>query len=356
MTRNLENDQGELVEAVEIPEKQSREESSLEELLGILRPNTTIVIERLQPTWCDGFLEEVTLTEQIGIEYFKETWGGQLLSVKVRGKQGRFSSGSYRVPLFSYHPLVYGERIYKNDFKKPAESKSESIDVSGNSSPVVVNPGNPFDKLFSALPAVLPLVLEWMKNQEEKRQAELQTMLQIARSNSGGGLSDITKVGAVMGQLQTMFQNQAGNAGGGGGELDFLPHALDVLKMVMTPNNNAPSGAPAPGVPPAPQLRSPKKSVPPPAAPVKAQPPQNVTPLNNENFGNMDSRELSDDLAELDPEECIDTVLDALDRMPDDKRGKTIANFLKVYQEDMQGEFEKFLNGNDDEKKNRGAQ
>lgn len=350
MTRDLENDgSGDLIESADVPSEKSEDVDRLDDLLGILQPNTTIVIERLQPTWCCGFLEEVTLSEQIGLEYFIENWGGHLLSVKVRGKRGRFSNGSYKVPLYTYPPLRWGEplRLHNKNERFKDDDEKQMAGVAAPSAPVVVNPSNPFEKLFSALPTVLPLLLEYWKNQEAKRQNELQMMMQMVRSNSGGGLSDITKVGAVMGQLQQMFQSQGNGGGGGGGELDFLPHALDVLKMVMSPGAPAPgatapgapaSGAPAPG---APALRPPKKASPPGTVAQNA----NVTQLES-----FRDRDLSDDLSQLDPNDCIDTVLDALDKMPDDKRGATIANFIQVYQDDMKGELEALLTGGEEKK------
>lgn len=322
MTRELERNDGEFVDVPEEPQDpinadEQEQLDRLDDLLGRLQANQRILIERLQPSWCSGFLEEVTLTEQIGLDYFIDTWGGHLLSVKVRGTRGRLK-GSYKIPLYSFPPLRYGEPISQSN--KGDRFKTEESAPPAPNQPVVVNPGNPFEKLFTALPTVLPLVFDYMRSQEQKRQADFQMMVQMMKQNSGGGLADITKVGAVMTQLNDMFKQNAGIETGNG-EIDFIPHALEVMKMVL---GNQSQAKPQPQ-PQAPRLAAPRGG--PPRKPIRSESvPPNVTPLK---------RDLAAELSEMEPTQAAQMVMNALGRMSPDKRDAAMGTFVAQMNEDL---------------------
>ena len=291
-----------------------------EALLGSLQPQTRIVIERLQPSWCSGFLEEITLTDSLGLDYFIDTWGGYQLSVKVRGEKGRFTGGSHKIDLFSFPPLRWGTEIKQYD--RSERYKSEDDQPQMNPNPVVVNPVNPLEQLFKVLPTIAPFFLEWSKAQEAKRQNELALMMNLMKASNGGGLHDITKVGAVMGQLNDMFKANS-NTGDSGGEMDFLPHAMEVLKMAMAPKDGA-TAVPSPSAPRLPKKGSP--SPPPPSAPRELSgppqgPPQdNVRPLRGD---------ISSQIAKMDPDEAADTVMTALANMEPEQRDRAMSNFIE---------------------------
>jgi hypothetical protein len=297
----------------------------LDSFFAGLSPGVSLLVERLRPSWCSGVLEEFTVDDPIGLDYFIEQWGGELLLVKVRGKGGKLR-GSYKIPLHSFPPLLYGDQI-----KQPNRGdrfREDSPAAAPTPSPSIVQTGFPTEKIMAAASGLAPVLMQWMKSQEDRRRAEedrrredMQMMLAMMKSNQGGGLSDITKVGAVMAQLNEMFKQNA--PVGGGSEMDFLPHALDVLKTVM-------------GSQPA-SREQPKARITPPAPSLSSGPPSRqratVTPLPV-----REGEDVSSQIAKMEPARAVESVLEALGKMDPDKRDAVIGTFLMKYQEDMSGD------------------
>ena len=299
----------------------------LDEFFGMLSSGVSVVIERLKPSWCSGFLEEVPWTEDFGLEYLINTWGGSLLSLKMRGKKGQLG-GTYKVPLYSYPPLRFGRKLKpydqgeKFDEDKPAPPAAPPA-------PVVVNPSAPLENLMSALPAIIPLVTKIMDGSEARRQADMAMMMQMMKLNSGGGIGDITKIGAVMSQLSEIYKQNMGGGGNETNEMDFMAHALDVVKMFM----DKPQAQALPAQPQPSRLAPPigRATTPPPPKPTTPPTPTqqgSVTPLNP-------PREIARSISEMDPRKAAETIIEALSYMPPDKQQAAIGSFLGEYQDIM---------------------
>jgi hypothetical protein len=295
----------------------------LDTFFAALQPGVTLLIERLKPSWCAGLLEEITIQkdEEVGLDYFIETWGGEVLSVKIRGAGGRLS-GSYKIHLASYPPMLLGEPLRKHDRREIFQTKDSDAMVKNQ--PVVVNPSNAVEKVVQAIPALIPVVTAWMQHAETRRKEEQQhrdnMMIQMMRMNSSSGIGDITKIGAAMGQLQQIFAGSGGLQGGGEGQdnMEFLPQALDVLKMVLSPGeqNNEQKTATSHRLAPPRAVGSP-----PPASVPK------VTQLKQPNIAKS--------ISDMDPEVAANTVMDSLALMPPDKQAIAFAHLRGQYLELM---------------------
>lgn len=327
------------LEYIEIPDDRTdsereydRQIERLDSFFSAIQPGVTLLVERLKPSWCSGLLEEITVSDElIDLSYFIDNWGGELLLIKVRGKRGQLQ-GSYKVPLHSYPPLRYGERIYPYD---KSERFKDVPDKAPPSQPVVVNQPKSFDieKLFASIPAILPFVMKWLENNETRRQNDMAMMMQMANKQSGIG--DISQLSTAMVQLNDLYKKTVwkGDSGaGGGGDVDFLPQALDVLKMVMSPQQQ--------------QQQSPKGHL---------SPPKTVGPPNGHNVTQLpttamrkESTDLADNIASLGSTQAAETIIDALSRMDPGKREAAIGAFLSEYSETMNDEDDD-LGGNDEE-------
>jgi hypothetical protein len=338
-------------EYIEVPDDRTESEREydrqierLDSFFAGVQPGVTLLIERLKPTWCSGLLEEITVTDEvIDLQYFIDNWGGQLLSVKVRGKGGRLQ-GSYKVPLNSYPPLRYGEKIYP--FDKGERFRERDEDMPSNQ-PVVVNtpPQNhSIEKIIGALPAILPFVMKWFENQEVRRRDDMALMLKMSQNS---GVSDITKVGAAMSQLSEMFRkNGAGGDGGGGSELDFIPQALDVLKMVLQParEEKAPQTKG--------RLTPPAISPPARRATVTQLPTQAATATSSSSSAPSPT-DLAGNISAMSPDVAAETIIEALGRMDAGKREAAIGHFLGEWQSTM-GNDDDDLEGEDEQDTRRG--
>jgi len=321
---------------IDLEEHPSEEVDRLQSLFSLLQPGVTVLIERLQPSWCSGLLEEVHLDDSIGLDYFIETWGGQILSVKVRGEKGRLH-GCYKINLSSYPPLVYGRPIKKHDKSQVFHDDDPAPNPTAPAPPVVVNNGFG-EKIMGALPTVLPLVFNYMKSLEDKRQSDMQMMLQMVRSNQSSGLSDITKIGSVMTQLNELFKSHAPSSESS--EMDLFPQAMEVLKLALGSQNQ--------------QQQQPRAKLTAPSAVSVSKPPsrasatashENVTPIRND---------VSDLISKMEPSKAAEAVLAALDQMPRDKRDEAMQSFLfqMQNQEDFDDDVEEdFEDENDNNKR-----
>lgn len=297
-----------------------------------LQPGCTLLIERVQPSWCAGVLEEITVSDEPpDLEYFINTWGGEVLSVKLRGKSGRLG-GSYKLPLKSYPPLLYGQKLNPPDkaqkFRtdsQPQQNERPQLMISHPAPSPSASPFN-LEKIIGGVTAALPFVFKYLENQSAKRDQQFALMLNLANRNQSGGIGDITKVGQAMVQLNQLFQQTAGAGGGGGGDdvTSFIPQALEVVKMFLS-NPAAQSKPKAKITGP---VSGPSMMPTPPAVRRSSAPAATVTALNPPS-------NISQQIAEMPPEAAAKAIIDSLGRMPSDKRDQAISAFLTEFQADM---------------------
>ena len=340
-------------EYIEVPDERTdsereydRQIERLDSFFAGVQPGVTLLIERLKPSWCSGLLEEITVTDEIiDLQYFIENWGGELLSVKVRGKGGKLK-GSYKVPLHSYPPLRYGQRI--SPYKKGERFQEEDQENHAPAPPVVVNPPQSavLEKIVSSLPAILPLVMQWAQQAEERRRADMALFMQMAKTNnSGGGIKDLSNLGAVYTQLAEVFK--AHGDGGGGSELDFIPQALDVLKMVLQPADKAPQKGRLTSSPPV--------SSPPARKATVTQLPTQGAPAPSSSSSTPALEvpiDMAGNISSMAPERAAETIIEALGRMEPSKRDAAIGHFLGEFQATM-AEEDDDIDGDDAEQEDK---
>ena len=298
-----------------------RQLEELDDFFCQIDPSLKLLVWRLQPSWCRGFLEEIYVAnarEDINLQYFIKNWGGQLLQLRVRGHKGQIVK-SYMIPLYSYPPLVKRERIVEDDLDKP--SKPTEAPQPPQQNPVVVNQGFGIDRVLEILPAVMPIWSEYVRSQETRRQADMALMAQLIQAKSGNGIGDIAKIGSVMTQLQQMFRQNNPDVGDGAGELGFMTQALDVVKSLMDRSQHNQLPAPDMGhkLIPTKKIGGPNGNL-----PHKAE---NVTPITK-------SPSISETIAKMGPSEAAATIISAIGSMPAEKRDTAI-NFIADEYEKM---------------------
>jgi hypothetical protein len=310
-----------------------RQLEELDEFFCQIDPSLKLLVWRLQPSWCRGFLEEIYVAnarEDINLAYFIRNWGGQLLQLRVRGPKGQIVK-SYMIPLYSYPPLVKRERIVEDDLDKPARSDTPIMPPQSAATPVVVNQGSGMEKILEILPAVIPLWSEYVKGQEARRQADMALMAQVIQARAGNGIGDITKIGSAMAQLQTIFQKNNADISDGG-ELGFMTQALDVVKSIMS-QPSQPQQLPATGSPH--KLAPPKKG----KNRINGPDSQNlapVTPIATPTPSKTVSA--SEAISQMNAADAAATIISAIGAMPAGKREDAI-NFIadeydRMYPED----------------------
>lgn len=298
----------------------SRQLEELDTFFTQLDPSLRLMVWRLQPAWCRGCLEEIYVAnarEDINLQYFIKHWGGQLLQIRVRGKRGTIEK-SYTIPLYSYPPLVKGNRITEEDLEKPAKPVEPPIAQQTN--PVIMNQSSTnMDKIFELIPAIFPLWSEYVKHQESRRREDMAMMIQMMKSQ-GGGISDITKIGAVMTQLNQMFRQNNPDMSDSG-ELGFMTQALDVIKSVM---NRPPQSSQVPEIT-GHRLTGPKGL---PKGNVPKDTDGKVTPIKP----TQTEPDYAKSIADMDAHNAAGTIISAFGNMPENKREEAIGYIMDEYQ------------------------
>lgn len=97
-------------------DREQRELEELDEYLSGIEPGYTLVLSRVEPGWCKGLLEEISVTQTsapVDINYIINTWGGHKIRLRFRRPDGKWAK--FRdVELYTFQPLIYGRTIERS--------------------------------------------------------------------------------------------------------------------------------------------------------------------------------------------------------------------------------------------------
>lgn len=272
----------------------------LEEFFASIQSGSRILIERLRPSWCSGLLEEITVTDDLALEYFIENWGGQLLSVKIRGTGGKIH-GRYLIPLYTYDPLRWGKILKQPNIGDRYDP--QSVPTTNQPQQIVLpNPPEPKSD------PMIPLLMQMLQGQRN-REIELMNALMNARQSpqSGANFGDLAALGTTFTQLREVFRN---TESGGDDMTALLPQVIDVIKGIT---NKTPSAPPIPSKLVAPRITNP--------------PPATVTPLRAPN----PNPDIAQTIADMPAEQAAKTLIRALGTMNENKRAEAIKIFVPMF-------------------------
>lgn len=290
--------------------------SKLEQDLALLQPGVQVLIERLQPGWCRGPLEKYTVGEEgLDLTYLRDTWGGDVLSIKIIGARGRFQ-GSHTIELKSFPPRSFGRKL-----KQPNRYEPDDGDDAQQHSTPVVNP-NPAgyqtaDMMFKMVELLnaqrqsevdtLRILLEAQIRSVNERQS-------VNTSTGGGGVSEILKMARGYHQLRDLFQSEVNPAAQDPDDA-FPMMVMDTFSKMFA----RPEAPKTPITGPRQVLATPKIT----AVPAeKPSPPQQ----------NPDIAAL---MSHLPPRQVAQTILTALGAMPEDRREEAIEEFWHEFSQMM---------------------
>ena len=122
-------------------DREQRELEELDEYLSGIEPGYTLVLSRVEPGWCKGLLEEISVTQTsapVDINYIINTWGGHKIRLRFRRPDGKWAK--FRdVELYTFQPLIYGrtiERSAPNPHKQLEKSPEETAMVRHEPAPL----------------------------------------------------------------------------------------------------------------------------------------------------------------------------------------------------------------------------
>jgi hypothetical protein len=122
-------------------DREQRELEELDEYLSGIEPGYTLVLSRVEPGWCKGLLEEISVTQTsapVDINYIINTWGGHKIRLRFRRPDGKWAK--FRdVELYTFQPLIYGrtiERSAPNPHRQLEKSPEETAMVRNDPAPL----------------------------------------------------------------------------------------------------------------------------------------------------------------------------------------------------------------------------
>jgi hypothetical protein len=302
-------------------------EARLARLLSSMGQGWKVSIIRVQPSWCRGHLETVEIydpSEAIDIDYLIRTWGGQRLHVKIHNEKGDWVGGG-SVSLFSYPPLVQGERI------TPKTVMTETPPSQTQINPVQQGPA------FSGIdiPALFKLLQQGKKSELDlalkilERQPNMAAPAPAQPNQPMGSMFE--QMGAMMqmfGQMREFLgdMSQGGAAPATGGD-DLAPVIGDVVKGLLGTVQQNPQPTQARPTVVGPRPVPPVPGTPPPGTNNGDHRAPDLRPV--EGIGVESLSAIANKLAGLSPEDSVDVIIQALGDMPADKRQAAIQTFMQ---------------------------
>ena len=266
---------------------------AIDDYLDGLQPGFTLVISRLEPSWCQGPLEEIMITQvstPVDLNYLIQTWGGHKLRLKFRRPSGQWARHR-DVPLYTFEPLKWG---------KPCRSQLQNPHIDHDNTPIqppptlAVPPPEKNTKME---------LLEMMQIMQQMRAADNRAMAELINAQRQDSQDPIKMLGsalALFAQFQA-FRAPPPEQTDNDEVIGLLGKVADLFGQQQRPNNNTP----------------------------KIVPPQSSTPLPAplpESTNN--NKSLHEQLSELPASQTIGTLQHAMSMMSPDKQAEVMGNLL----------------------------
>lgn len=285
---------------------------NIERILGDLQSGWTVSIARVRPSWCSGYLERIELLddEPIDLDYLVNTWGGEVLRLRVCDETGTWRGGA-DVALRTYPPRRHGKPIKAPDYQDFPEH-------SGAPAPPAAPPQlSPFDAYQ-----------KFAKSFQQSRREDIDLirgMLPKQKTPENVGLENLSRLAETYEKLHGIFGNNSTPAAAIPGDDDFMGSINSLLATYMKSKELD-----------AKQPKIPNRIGPPPSTSNHKQPAlKPVTAVENDypTLGIM-----ADKLAALEATDAADVCIRALGDMPSEKRNEVMSQFLGMMNDTDQDE------------------
>ena len=180
----------------------------LDKILGELRPGFQISIHRVQPGWCRGHLETLDIgdeDEPIDLQYLSDTWGGDVLRLRVKDEKRVWVKGC-DIPLLSFPPKRWGKVLPNPHEPQAQQAAPQQSETLGNIEQLI----NIMDKLRGPQTQAQPAdstsaMVDMFKLLLKQQAAATQQQLQPAIAQPLSGMQQLIDTVKVVNQLKGLL-------------------------------------------------------------------------------------------------------------------------------------------------------
>jgi len=298
-----------------------REEKNYLGLFRSMHEDWTLSIERVRPTWCEGWCETISQDPEqpLDLEYIREQWGGQRFKLVIRDG-GQHYVTSFRVSIDA--PPKRGGIIVKHPDEIERERRMEELERerSARAMTPAAAPAPAID------PTLGQMLADSIKSIGESKDAQVNMLWKMVDKKTSEpegrrDMKELLELAGSMREFADMFGiNQGGDSGGdffsanAGRFLDMLDkkQELDLRKQPGGPG--APRGQR--------QIRV-VKNLGPNGEPAAAS-QQQQTAVQNPESENMSRNDLAVTLGGMSPMDSCAVLMGALHRMDPDDRSELL--------------------------------
>lgn len=285
--------------------------------LSELSPGSTLVVNRLEPAFARGWLEEIPITDNerpIDLEGIRNRWGGHKLSLRVRkpagstGKRGGTLGKSHVVELYSFEPLRYGRPVRWNSQKNPfldGDDNKDQVTVSPVQIPPPQQPHN--DIIAQILASQQALLMQMMSQKAEPVPT---------RKEKTPAFEQLGEAVQLVKMIQAMTPT-ASLASSTGGDLDGLSAFLPIISSLLGKG----SGSDKP----------------------------KLSARSNPTAVSSNEKSMAQQIASLGPDGAARACAEILANIPDDQREQAVDSFFNHAKISLNDEFEDDEQSTDDE-------
>lgn len=206
---------------------------ALTQLAYVLRPDNIVTLERLQPSWCVGYLEDFVLSPEFaGLNelrsYLRDTYGGKVFRITVLYPNGQ-PAWDARLNIDA-PPRYEGRLIYRDTW-----NGDRAPEPRANPAPVerVQPPQANVSSIFSDLKDVLQFAVGFATEGSRDRDAKMVEFMRESRQQTEG-------------LVKAMLERDTATAKAGSfreqlGEFVQASQALDEVKAVLAPEASSPA-------------------------------------------------------------------------------------------------------------------
>lgn len=215
--------------ALEYQKKIATQKETLDEVLNILQPGYRVMIHRTQPNWCARWLETIEIDEEdlsdlervCGMEYLRDTWGGEKFRLQFKDPLNRFITSKV-VPMRGVPPKDNGAPL-ESPAEKAARLEREKIETQRG-----INNND-------AMTQMMGLIMQQTQSGAKDQIAIMREMMNLQNQNTANAApqSPFEQFREMVGMFAMMREMMPQGGGEAQQPDELFGMAKDIMGMVM---------------------------------------------------------------------------------------------------------------------------